>query len=476
MIELKYQDDLKFQCNRCDQPFTHLTVNLSVLMYGVAVLQGQDRSYLGLKCPSCLKTLLIECDNLYMIFEQLNTIVSPTNVISGPLLKYNSSVTKDPFTIPHLKGFDIFCYPMRTREGGNPTFEEDLVAYRDEKIPHANETLISTYILDPRFIAGPIGPYEFVSFYFKKDLEDLVKIENVRNIRVFPRYVYNLKFYRRLNEFCWEYCLRENDSGDTQDAQSQSFLAEASFLSLLLDDPHPFYGDLQAPAELKSHFYFYSEIWKFQNPFKDRMAPTELSEVANCFFEPPDKHTQMVKKIRENQRKAYVLEFLSENYLLFGKEFIALAQQGNFCYGHIWELKLKYLRALHGIIEQGPKEGLAVSVHPQGSSLTINFGGGIPQTAASEKSSQAPVFSNEQPRQALKTPRHSSKIKKKVRLLAEQLWDEDPSITIADMVVKDELSEIALKKNNELYSEETLKGWIKDLAPNRSPGRRPKKG
>jgi hypothetical protein len=58
------------------------------------------------------------------------------------------------------------------------------------------------------------------------------------------------------------------------------------------------------------------------------------------------------------------------------------------------------------------------------------------------------------------------------RKVAESLWEKNPTITITDMCYKDEINEISDPKQ---YSEKTIRNWIKDLCPNRSPGRRPKK-
>jgi hypothetical protein len=60
----------------------------------------------------------------------------------------------------------------------------------------------------------------------------------------------------------------------------------------------------------------------------------------------------------------------------------------------------------------------------------------------------------------------------KCREVAQKLWEEDPSITIADMIHKDNINEVF---DGKVYAEKTIRNWIKDLCPNRSPGRRPKK-
>jgi hypothetical protein len=58
------------------------------------------------------------------------------------------------------------------------------------------------------------------------------------------------------------------------------------------------------------------------------------------------------------------------------------------------------------------------------------------------------------------------------RKIAAEIWNKDPSITIEDMVRKDEINSVSAPK---IYGKKTLRNWIKDLCPNRTPGRRPKK-
>jgi hypothetical protein len=60
--------------------------------------------------------------------------------------------------------------------------------------------------------------------------------------------------------------------------------------------------------------------------------------------------------------------------------------------------------------------------------------------------------------------------KHRCRSLAEYFWEQDPDITKADMAQKPDLLEIACE--NKRYTSKTIEGWIKDLNPDRSQGRR----
>jgi len=68
-----------------------------------------------------------------------------------------------------------------------------------------------------------------------------------------------------------------------------------------------------------------------------------------------------------------------------------------------------------------------------------------------------------------KRVRKSTKHKMKVREVAKRLWKKNQLITIKDMSFRDEINEVFSPK---VYSERTLRKWLKDLCPNRKPGRR----
>ena len=61
---------------------------------------------------------------------------------------------------------------------------------------------------------------------------------------------------------------------------------------------------------------------------------------------------------------------------------------------------------------------------------------------------------------------------KAARKAAEKIWAKEPEITIADMIMR---NEIANACDDVTYAEKTIRDWIKDLCPNRKPGRRKKK-
>ena len=67
-----------------------------------------------------------------------------------------------------------------------------------------------------------------------------------------------------------------------------------------------------------------------------------------------------------------------------------------------------------------------------------------------------------------------AKEKEAVLKVAKRLWEEDETLTIADITLHDDINKTT-KPNSKNFSEGTLREWIKDLAPSNKPGRRKNK-
>lgn len=63
--------------------------------------------------------------------------------------------------------------------------------------------------------------------------------------------------------------------------------------------------------------------------------------------------------------------------------------------------------------------------------------------------------------------------RERCRAVAECIWMREPHLTIEDMIHHDDINGIACE--NRTYAAKTLREWLKDLCPNRQPGRRPAK-
>lgn len=72
-------------------------------------------------------------------------------------------------------------------------------------------------------------------------------------------------------------------------------------------------------------------------------------------------------------------------------------------------------------------------------------------------------------RSFMEPKRSNQRHRLKVREIAKKLWQNHPDWTIQRLI---EHNEVNAATTPRVYSEKTLRYWIKDLAPNRLPGRR----
>lgn len=70
---------------------------------------------------------------------------------------------------------------------------------------------------------------------------------------------------------------------------------------------------------------------------------------------------------------------------------------------------------------------------------------------------------------------HAQERSKKCREIAKRIWDSQPDFTISGMINRSEIVRQARQIDGSPYSEVTVRNWIRDLCPNRKPGRRPAK-
>lgn len=73
----------------------------------------------------------------------------------------------------------------------------------------------------------------------------------------------------------------------------------------------------------------------------------------------------------------------------------------------------------------------------------------------------------------IKSLRNSQTHRARCRAIAEILWAQRPDMTISEVIESDEITVNGCERIE--YSLDTRRDWIKELCPNRSPGRRPKK-
>ena len=209
--------------------------------------------------------------------------------------------------------------------------------------------------------------------------------------------------------------LRQNES----EGDGPNFDRESEFMNILSADPNPW--DFSG-----TDYDWIKAFWKTPYPFKDQEIPLTLTNLKP--FQQSSgtakSHKEMVTEIEPVFSKGYVQKYLSTQYRSFIREYSRIATRHAFSYADVWVLKERYLEKVYQCVRT--------------------------------KKATRPAFNH----------------KKACRQIAREKWEQDPDITIADMCVS---NEIANACDGVVYPEATLRKWIKDLCPNRKPGRRPKK-
>jgi hypothetical protein len=137
-----------------------------------------------------------------------------------------------------------------------------------------------------------------------------------------------------------------------------------------------------------------------------------------------DKHDDMVNEVRQAFSKGYVQTFISKQYSSFIKDYRQIVERFTFSYADVWQLKERYRQKVYQCIE--------------------------------DKKATRPDYRDKQT----------------WRRMVKEIWSKNPDITITAMCKNQDI------RNSCEYSKhtnKTIRNWIKDLCPDRSKGRRPKK-
>lgn len=400
----------------------------------------------------------------------------------------------------------------------------------EENEPTLGNEYLCSYIYDDKVLLK-----DFASlWWFKPDqIEDLVRIENEHKIRVFPRYIYNMTWYERFDYFSWNYKLYLEYLKDirTDDIKPQKQLREiASRNNINLNGLYtansnimkaegvnmleryvkqPLENDIRAVPiflELLLNFdldnfaftdselgHLFNRILKTINPFSGMSIPTELDEIKHnnlCIGISDAQVIKVAGEIRKYITKPIVQKWALENYRPFLDEYASLSLQSDFSYGYVWDLRLKYLWKAHSEIIVSPvktqlypfpfESNETVSsnmiAETQGEFSKFTEGNNQTNINGNTQSQQIePDYKDTQSQPGKKTvKRHSAMCREKCREIAKRLWANNPTITIREMTEQDDVIENSKKINGQLFNEDTIRSWINDLCPNRSPGRPPK--
>ena len=142
-----------------------------------------------------------------------------------------------------------------------------------------------------------------------------------------------------------------------------------NFVEILTAKPSP----LELPIHNLSSYEF---LWKMPHPFEDRGVPRSLIDVDPAQFKKPKKSfafDKIASEARGYFEKGYGLNFIGENYEIFIKEYIELAQNSMFSYALVWELKIEYLEQLHDYCKSEYRQDARYAIFEEETGWTIIF-------------------------------------------------------------------------------------------------------
>jgi hypothetical protein len=262
-----------------------------------------------------------------------------------------------PKNIPAIKGFDIPDYPIQLHD----FFEDELSHYMGEN-PQLQEKYLCPYI---PYGEPPMEPY-FSIWWFREDqIDNLVKIENDEELRIFPRYIHKISEIENIDRFCWNYYFPEGQ------VNRDKTRLPYDFVDILTAEPSP----IELPIINLSSYEF---LWKTPHPFENNGVPRSLIDVDTGQFQKPKKtfvFDEIAGDVKDYFEKGYGLNFINENYEAFIKEYIELSQSLSFSYALIWELKKKYIKPLHEQMHKEARSKARYAFYSEGPTWTITFDG-----------------------------------------------------------------------------------------------------
>ena len=380
------------KCPHCGQAFSNAGINIAIFLYGIFFLVGKESGYFGITCPRCLNTISHrnKKEAILALKQVLTGMVDFGGSVFDPKLRYYSSLNGSPKDIPLIGAFEI---PYINHElGGNepPTFSEIIMAYLEDN-PDLEKGFLCSYVPDGN---EPSGTICHAWWIHEADVEKLIQIENIKGIKIFPRYYHHCELLEDVDRFCWKYgytniyleniknriarnrekleqelilqgvdlkdaieatpgmidpSMIESIQSDTQKHNASEILTvSGDFLKILIADPEP-WGSEGLIGTLCKGF------WKTKNPFTTIALPISLSQFSPHPFQEAAESLwchQAKSDILPEFTKPYIQTYLLQNYASFIREYIEIIQNRQFCYADLWTLKSKYLKELHVLVQE----------------------------------------------------------------------------------------------------------------------------
>lgn len=338
--ESKYNFDLNYKCKHCDQVFWLGTLKFAVFLYGIFFLVGKKSRYIGIVCPKCINTILIECNDRF--FDGIKKILSSpcfyfskNNAIQIDL-SYHSSANYFIKNNPAVMDFDVL--------------RVDIDYPNEPGVDYSKEGYLCSYI--PEWDSR-IGWLFTVCWYKKNQISALVEIENKERLRIIPRYV-AIPNIKDIEDYCFKYRLSEdyywNEFDELLD-EEEDFSQASDLMNIL--------STFRWVVTENDEFFY-----AIKNPFHGHEVPKTLDgyDIGSHLVKPKKRlnHDKMINEIRPYFKKEYVQDLLLKMHDGFISEYIQLVQTIDFSNASIWNLKEQYLKQIYDSIQSKYKRSQTI--------------------------------------------------------------------------------------------------------------------
>jgi hypothetical protein len=410
-----------FQCDFCEQRYSHFTFQLAVFLYGIALLKGKEEGYAIFTCPSCLKSNIIKNVAIDIIYDSQNIFYLDSNAIWSTPLSYFSSTNLPISSFPGLEKSDILLWVDDSNDSDDNSYSDIF-----EKFLSKNKWIYEAGYLSS-FQPGhgkPMGLFVSVWFIQADEIQKVVSLENEHEIRYLPRYYHEMPFFNDFDllsysddlyqRFINELRMVEDriNAARKRNIQSQgvnfgmvdkdwrnphkmahergpddnyfiiqystnddAFVIDrdAHFLKLLLSNPEPW--GVPVPTNYSTLF---KNLWQTDLPFEDGRLPFVYTDIDfNSFAskEVERRHEKIHDFISENRISPAVPKFLSARLPDFIDQYIEIARRNDFSYGSLWQLKRAFVKDLYQEIQNSEDTGVQYAFYSEGPTWTITFDG-----------------------------------------------------------------------------------------------------
>ena len=190
------------------------------------------------------------------------------------------------------------------------------------------------------------GSVFIVFWYREEEIEDLVKVENEKKLKIFPRYFDRTNIFKAIDEFCWD--LHQERIYIVNELGEKAYYSERPNIKInKIDVAYNFLKILTASPDFP-----YQEL-KIKDPFLGRDVPKEVEINYLTTFAKSERdltYENMANEVWNNFINKQIHELLYMLAYRFTAKYMKLSQTNDFSYGAVWDLKKQYLKKLNSSI------------------------------------------------------------------------------------------------------------------------------